>query len=393
MTRTTLSALVATAAMSAALFTPVAAAAQTAAAAPRTPPSISAGNGIIYTGGYPHTLYTIDESTEKVIGTIDLKGGTPRSMVLSPDKKKFYVLNNFYEKLEVVDLVAKKSLDVHTISEGGTRARWMGYAIAPSGDYAVVFLKAATKQIDRFVIDPPKLVVYDFKTRKVTRTIEWPDGEPQERANLIISPDGKYLYLFGSETVIYETANFTQVEKWEVTKQLEDGYGRLDMGPMDTRNDDPGFHTGIFTMQDPVNKRQMLGLGRIDLVGKKLEFTAIGPASVALRSFWLAPDRQHGYALRQDIGEYEFWTFDMVNKKVLSRTPFNGRPRMDVGVSSNGNVLYIFTAGNTIDLYDAKTYAHLRTITLDGDMETPLFVMPAPAQEAPARTSARASRQ
>jgi predicted lipoprotein with Yx(FWY)xxD motif len=384
MTRTHLSALALVA--SVALVSPVAAAAQGTAA-----PSVSAGNGIIYTGGYPHTLYTIDEATEKVVGTIDLKGGTPRSMVLSPDKKKFYVLNNYYEKLEIVDLPSKKSVDVHTISEGGTKARWMAYAIAPSGDYAVVYLKAATKQIDRFVIEPPKLVVYDFKERRVTRTIAWPDDEPQERANLIFSPDGKYLYLFGAETVIYDATNFTQVEKWEVTKQLEDGYGRLDMGPMDTRNDDPGFHTGIFTMQDPVQKRQMLGIGRIDLVGRKLDFTAIGPANVQLRSFWLAPDRKRAYALRQDIGEYEFWTFDLVNKKVESRTPFAGRPRMDVGVSTNGNVLYIFTAGHTIDLYDAKTYKRLRTIELDGDMETPLFVMPAPATEAPARTSARAS--
>jgi hypothetical protein len=39
-------------------------------------------------------------------------------------------------------------------------------------------------------------------------------------------------------------------------------------------------------------------------------------------------------------------------------------------------VLYIFVAGNTIDLYDAETYQYLRTITLEGDMTTDLFVLP-----------------
>ena len=56
------------------------------------------------------------------------------------------------------------------------------------------------------------------------------------------------------------------------------------------------------------------------------------------------------------IDEYEFWTFDLENYRVLSRTPFRGRPRMGLRVSSSGNVIYIHTAGNTIDLYDAATF-------------------------------------
>jgi hypothetical protein len=36
--------------------------------------------------------------------------------------------------------------------------------------------------------------------------------------------------------------------------------------------------------------------------------------------------------------------------------------------SSNGKIVYIFEAGNTIDLYQAAGFKYLRTITLDGDM-------------------------
>lgn len=43
--------------------------------------------------------------------------------------------------------------------------------------------------------------------------------------------------------------------------------------------------------------------------------------------------------------------------------------------SSNGQILYVYRAGNTIDLYEAATYRYLRTITLDGDM-TGFFVVP-----------------
>jgi hypothetical protein len=51
---------------------------------------------------------------------------------------------------------------------------------------------------------------------------------------------------------------------------------------------------------------------------------------------------------------------------------------MSLHVSSNGKVLYIHEAGNTIDLYDAATFQYLRTITLDADMAyRGFYVMPA----------------
>jgi hypothetical protein len=93
-------------------------------------------------------------------------------------------------------------------------------------------------------------------------------------------------------------------------------------------------------------------------------------------SFSITPDRKRAYGLSQNIGEYEFWTFDLENRRVLSRTPFQGRPRMSLRASSSGAIVYIYQAGNTIDLYDAATLKLLRTITLDGDMSTPLILLP-----------------
>ena len=87
-------------------------------------------------------------------------------------------------------------------------------------------------------------------------------------------------------------------------------------------------------------------------------------------TFTLAPGRKIGSGLFQDIGRYEFWKFDLEHRKLASRTEFKGRPRMALKTSSNGKVLYIYQAGNTIDLWDADTFQYLRTITLDGDMTT-----------------------
>ena len=64
---------------------------------------------------------------------------------------------------------------------------------------------------------------------------------------------------------------------------------------------------------------------------------------------------------------------------------------MSLKTSSNGKVLYIYNAGNTIDLYDAGDLSSImRTITLDGDMTTELFVVPVPAASTPRSTQPRA---
>ena len=92
--------------------------------------------------------------------------------------------------------------------------------------------------------------------------------------------------------------------------------------------------------------------------------------------FSLAPDRKRAYGVLQEIGRYEFWTFDLEKHNVV-KTEFDGRPRMSLRPSTNGKVLYIYNAGNTIDLYDASNYKYMRTITLEADETTDLIVVPA----------------
>src|SRR5438445_8479317 len=61
---------------------------------------LPAGNGVLYLGGRPNHIFIIDEATEKVIGDIRLKTGSPGRLNLSQDKKRFYVENLSYEDME-----------------------------------------------------------------------------------------------------------------------------------------------------------------------------------------------------------------------------------------------------------------------------------------------------
>jgi hypothetical protein len=355
----------------------VASAALVAAQKSRPAAANTAGNGTLIIGAYPSQYWIIDEATEKIVGTIPFKSGIPRRTTLSRDRKRFYVIEAALEKLEVVDIPTRKTVDIFSLSEGNTKVRIRSFEPDPLQRFAMMVTASATKLADRFEIGAPTLVQYDLKEHKITRTIPWPNGEERQNANIQFSPDGKLMYLFTDQDVlIYETNGFTQVDKWELSRPIEEGFGRLEMGSRDAFNDEPGFYTGIFNVSDPVQHRRMMGIARVNLAEKKVDFYTIGPSTFV--SFAMAPNRKVGYGLFEDIGRYEFWKFDLEHRKFAGRTEFKGRPRMGLKTSSNGKILYIYVAGNTIDLYDADTYQFLRTIALDGDMTTELFVFPSP---------------
>ena len=338
-------------------------------------PRVSAGNGTLIIGSYPKQYWIIDEATEKVIGTIPFQSGIPRRTTLSRDLKRFYTVEAAMEKVEILDLAARKTIDTFTLSGGNRKVRIRSLEPDPQHRFLVMVTASATKLIDRFEIGTPALIQYDLKTHAIVRTIPWPNGEERQNASILFSPDGSLMYLFSDQDVlIYETAGFTQVDKWELSRPIEEGFGRLEFGSRDAMNDEPGFYTSLFNISDPVQHRRMMGVGRVNLAAKSVDFYTLGPSTSL--SFTMAPGRKVAYGLSEEIGRYEFWKFDLEHRKFAGRTEFKGRPRMGLKTSSNGKVLYIFVAGNTIDLYDAATYQYLRTITIEGDMTTDLFVLP-----------------
>jgi DNA-binding beta-propeller fold protein YncE len=334
-----------------------------------------AGNGTIYVSTYKGVISVIDEATEKLKSEIPVRIGIPISLRLSNDRTRLYVRDATYEKVEYFDRASGKSLGSFTLTEGSTKTRIWSMTPDPEDKYLILTIKKYTLHTDRWEVGPPTLVQYDLAAKKISRTIPWPKGEEREGAGVIFSPDGKLMYLFAEDLLIYDTSTFTEVDRWEVSRPLEPGAGSVGLGGLDPLSDEPGFYTGLVTMNDPLQNRRIMGIGRIELAKKKIDFHPVGPARGL--GFALAPNRQRGYGLLQSIEDYELWTFDLASYRVIARTPFRGRPRMSIRVSSNSNYIYIHTAGNTIDLYDAASIKLARTITLDGDMTGFVLVPPA----------------
>ncbi len=332
------------------------------------------GNGTIYLGTYDRRILVIDEATMQVRDSIPVKIGIPIGLTLSSDRKRFYAVDPTFENVEVLDIATRKSLNTFRLSNDTMKVRMWGFMVEPRERFAVLFVKTYTKKSDRFVVGKSTLLKYDLARKVVTDTIRWPMDQEREGAQILFSPNGDLLYFFTADAIlIYDTQTLRQVDRWELSRALDDGMGQWNFGFPESLYEEPGFFTGLFRTTDPVNRRQLMGIARVDLVNKAVEFYSLGPSEPV--GFSLAPGRQRAYGLRQQVGNYQFWTFDLESRRVVQRQEFEGRPRMGLTVSTNGSQLYVHTAGPTIDVYDAATLRLVRTVEYRADM-TDIVVVP-----------------
>jgi hypothetical protein len=336
-------------------------------------PIPSGGDGTIYVGTYARSILVLDEATMRVRDTLHTSVGIPE-ISLSFDRKHLYVTDPGNEKVEILDLATKQSLGMFTLSHDSVKVRMNGFSLDPMERFAIILVKIYTKHRDRYEVSRPTLLRYDLAKREVTDTIAWPRGEEREFAQIIFAPKGDLMYFFTQDDVlIYDSNTLKQVDRWDISRTLfEEGLGRINFGlPYDVY-EEPGFYTGLFRTNDPVNHRTQMGVARMDLANRQLDFYSLGPSQGV--SFRLAPDRKRAYGIHSEVGNYQFWTFDLESRRVLGKTEFPGRPRMGLVVSSNGTQLYITTAGSTIDRFATQGFGHLGTVNLGADMTNAILV-------------------
>jgi DNA-binding beta-propeller fold protein YncE len=340
-------------------------------------PVSSGGNGTIYVGTYARNVLVLDEASMRVRDTIKSSVGIPE-LSLSFDRKKLYITDPGNEKFEIVDLATKHSSGMLTLSHDSIKVRMRGFTVEPKDRFAILLAKIYTKKIDRYDVSKATLLRYDLEKHVVTDTIPWPRGEEREGAQILFSPNGNLMYFFTSDDVlIYDTNTLKEVDRWEISQTLfEEGLGRIAFGfPYDVY-EEPGFYTGLFRTTDPVNHRTQMGVARMDLANRQLDFYSLGPSQAV--TFRLTPDRKRAYGIHSEVGNYQFWTFDLDSHRVVGKTEFAGRPRMGLVVSSNGSQLYITTAGSTIDRYETNDFRHLGQVNLGADMTNVILVPRSP---------------
>lgn len=330
-----------------------------------------------YIGTYTSDILVWDEASERVVDRIEIRHYVPNRMQPNESRTRLYVPEASGQNMEIVDLASREVIDEFSLSVDSVSVRIDGFAPHPSDEKMALLIKRYTKHRDRFTVEGPFVVEYDLTTKQVTDTIPWPGGEPRDRGRFRYSPDGNTLYFFTNDIVAVDADTYEEVDRWEISEPMEPGLGRARLETVSGTYDEEGVATGLFNMTDPVQNRRMMGIARVRLSEQEVDFFTLGPAE-PLVQFALAPGGDRAFAIYETVGHYEFWEFDLVAERVVRRQPFAGRPRMGLRVSADGEKLYVFIAGNTIDVYDVESFELLRTVTFDEDMR-PSVVIPGAA--------------
>jgi len=347
--------------------------------------SLASAKTALYIGGWPHQLMVVDESTYQVIKRIEMKTDVPRNLVLSKDHSKLVVLTIKDTGIETVDLAKQEVVDSFTLGSKTDSFSVTGIALDPTGNLLYAHITEAKKLIDRFEIGKPSFAVIDLTQHKIVKLVESPPpdrnvpGGGGRGGALCVSPDGKFLYQFGSKINIFDTSTLKQVQTIDLAKPEFPNMENITFAPEMDPLDDPNTLTGVFNTQDPIVHRRIYGIATFHLNERKFEFKPIGPATDGISNVRFTPDHKKAYlvTIEGTHGDRhcEFWGINVPDSKIAKRAEFACRTRFSFTTSTAGDKLYIYSAGFELEVYDAATMQLEKTLSLDADVTTPMVAV------------------
>jgi hypothetical protein len=346
------------------------------------PPSLA---GLAFIGTLDKKLLIYDENKEDVVGEIPLEG-IPRQTALSRDQTKLVILTTDMA-VETVDLQARKMTSHFELADGRSRPRMSrgggGMVLDPTGRYLYATFRISVKEADYYRMEPPQFVKIDLQAGKIMQSFSFPPEMDQgfgAGVTYKVSPDGKSLYVFDEDVIVYDLATFKEVDRIEMSRPEYPGASPYRLTPENDPNAPDNVYTSLFTAVDPVVHKGTLGLATLDLNSRKSTFTPIGIELPSL-GFLVSPDQTRGYSIMFDgVGgnrKTEFWVWDLTNRKVIKRAPFEARPTLRFGLSGDGKKIYLYGAGSSFEVFDGETLESRKLIFLNKDTTTNLVTLAA----------------
>ena len=326
---------------------------------------VSASAGTLFCGAYPYWVLVIDEAQGKVTDKIRLETGLPTSVRISLDHKTIFVTTNDHSGVEVIDVATRKVTNHFVLNDATHKFRLNGGAPDPDGKLLYTTTTQITKQADRYEIGKPKYTIVDLAQQKIAKTVDQPGADGSADAEgaaggrggggggggggrggggFEVSPDGKYLYQFGSTVTVLNAADFSLVERIQLAQPDAPAMENLGLGGLLEAISDPGQRVSIFNYSDPIIHNRVFGLARFDLNTRKFDFTPIGPAPVAMTGLHVTPDKKSAYTVSTNgtggNKRCEFWGLDLTTSRLTRTGEFPCRTRYSFGMSSDGKKLY-----------------------------------------------------
>ena len=311
--------------------------------------------------GYPHELMMIDPQNGEVTEHVQLETGLPTSMHLSTDRSKLYVTTITTSGIEVLDTTTRKIINKFSLNTPRTKYRFNGGVADPTGRYFYIVGTKIDKEIDAYRISEPQYMVVDLQSGEVVRSVEIAaeDRGPSYRARLVLSPDGKTLYLFREKVIVIDTENFEVLDRIDLAKPDFPGLQDVNVsGSLETLTS-PNEYVSVFNAQDPYIQNKVFGVARFDLDSRQFSFSPIGPAPDRMAGLQVTPDGKTAYTIAvngvRGNARCEFWKFDLDTNVALDNKEFPCRTRFSFGMSPDGEKLFVYGAGFDVAGYDAQS--------------------------------------
>jgi DNA-binding beta-propeller fold protein YncE len=351
---------------------------------------------LMYIGTLDKKLLVIDEAKEDVIDQIPVTG-IPRVTALSADRKKLYVITT-QMVFDIVDLEARKEIASFTLADArsrpriqatapnrinpGENGRFSGLAVDPQGRYLYTTMRSVVKELDQYRIDPPQFVAIDLQEKKIAKAWPFPKELDQGfgfNATYKVSSNGKLLYVFQDDVLVFDLDTFHQVDRIELAQPPYPGASPYRLAANEDAFDSPDSVTSVFTAVDDIVHKGTLGMAKIDLNSHKVDYFPIGPL-LPMMGFQVSPDRKRGYSVMPKIGVganrlTEWWVWDLEKHQVIKKKEFDSRPTFRFSVGGDGKRLYLYGAGSTLEIWDAETLESKKLIYLNKDTTTNLITI------------------
>jgi hypothetical protein len=346
-------------------------------------PVAAATPHLAYIGTLDKKLLIYDEDKEEVVGEIPLQG-IPRQTALTHDQTKLVVMTT-QMAVETVDLKARKMLTHFELADGRSRPRMSrgggGLALDPTSHYLYATFRNSVKESDFYKMEPPQFVKIDLQTGKIVQSFSFPANMENgfgAGVGYKVSPDGKSLYVFDEDVIIYDLATFKEVDRIEMSRPDYPGSSPYRLVAENDPNARDNEYTSLFNSIDPVVHKGTLGLATLDLNSRKSTFVPIGVDLPSL-GFLLSPDHTRGYSIMfEGLGgnrRTEFWVWDIASHKVIKKAPFEARPTLRFGLSADGKKIYLYGAGSSFEVFDGNTLQSRKLIFLNKDTTTNLVTL------------------
>ncbi|MBF8259726.1 MAG: hypothetical protein HW377_2100 [Actinobacteria bacterium] len=321
------------------------------------------GKDILLQGMLHDKFNVLDGDKDEIVATIETRGKKVTNFTWDPrDLDKVYVVTDWQQQIEQLDLAGKKVVRTFRLGGGGVKVRTLDIELNPANPNLLYALSLRQRWLSDEIVDmTPAVLVFDLTTEKVVKEIEIPRGG----TNIFFGYDGSEFYVTGRDVLVYDPVTGKQVNF-------------LGLAHPTTTGVDPQISLNIWRLHDQSGMAMILvgslatannlpyqGYYTIDLRKKSTEgsmklVTDIGPLYNQFSAV-VSPDRKYYYMVLNKVEKRDFATNRLLATADVDKSYYT------IQISSDGKKVYLGGGGDSILIYDTETMKLLKRLDTPGD--------------------------